>query len=669
MSVNVEAVNEFTDARLFSKDIQKMSRDEFEVANQLMMEEANRRRQGKELVEVRRHVGNVKMPVVIVPMGDLHIGSRATDLGAVMERVERILRDPNCFVIFTGDLIESVDTKHGVDSLQAASPISEQISLLRRVVIDPLYKSGRVLAAVSGYRAHEGALSKQIGDDAWMREFEGYDIPLVANGGMVQVTFEDGRQERRLKVQAFHNTPGKTGNDPVRPLEKVAKAYSSENAPDAVVGAHDHRAGVAIMEDTIMVRGGTPKGNRGNPDPHGVALGFSGGTDPANQGMIFWADGHRGSKDFEGWTYMEYRMGLAVVAGLRLLEGLQGQGIDKEVLGEVRDKDGRGGSMELTKGKTTKSTLDLSEEIKDRGQVQREVEWNVRSQLPLGLWMLANLRFGSRTRNVEVDGKLMGCQDEWIVPMLERQDTVMILGRQAVDKQVPSDVDREMHVDNLLSLMERAKGRIVGVLYDAVLKSKAWLRSLKVGREIVSGPIWAASDIAGALNAPLIEHMGRIGLRLNGVRYEIVPLDKLENRGSTAFATGGLKSVYANRLDDKPGILMGGHMPGAGVAQFYDRNNPETITPIMVAPGWAATRANWSPGSITESDADGVGPGVVLMPGGLGIFGAEGGRQKDYAAIPIGRKAQWEILNALTLVSAARLGWIDRNRLTRRSDR
>ncbi len=254
--------------------LSEMSREEFLEYTQLMLQEHNRRKVGAMDVTVNITVENGRMPVVIIPMGDLHLGSGATDLVQIMERVERILRDPRCYVIFTGDLIESVDTKHGVDSVQAALPIQEQIRLVRETVIKPLFEGGRVVAAVTGHRAHEGAMSSQVGDDAWERMFDGYDIPLVANGGMVHLTLTDKEQiGRNLEIQVFHNTPGKSGDSVIRPLEKIAKGYSPGNVPDLILGAHDHRSGVANWPNTVLVRGGTPKGSRDNPDPYGFALG------------------------------------------------------------------------------------------------------------------------------------------------------------------------------------------------------------------------------------------------------------------------------------------------------------------------------------------------------------------------------------------------------------
>lgn len=640
--------------------LRRMGPEEFLGHTQMVLEEHNRRKVGAMDVMVERMVENGRMPVVIIPMGDLHIGSGATDLVQIKERVERILRDPRCYVIFTGDLIESVETKHGVDSVQAALPIQEQIRLVREAVIEPLYNGGRVIAAVTGHRAHEGAMSSQVGDDAWKRMFDGYDIPLVANGGMVHLTLIDKEQvERKLDIQVFHNTPGRSGDNVLRPLEKIAKGYSPENVPDLILGAHDHRSAVANWPDTVLVRGGTPKGSRGNPDPYGVALGLS-GTDPASQGIVFWSDGNTSysERDFMGMGFIDSQVGLTVVAALRLWEGLRARRLDEEVLGEIAEREEQQRRIVLEKGRPNMGLDKLMEGGKEGGQVQSEVHWGVETPLPTGLWMLANLRFGSRTRNAMMpDGTWQGYQDKWIQEMLARPDVLVVLGRQLVDRKVPADGGREDYLEEAADYVATAGRRILAALYDATLKSERWLKPVREMGEVVSDGMWAASDLAERLQVPLLQHMGLLEINLNGVTYSAVVLDKLEGRGSTAFATGGILSVYRNRLYRKPGIVMGGHMPGAGVAQFYDWQNSETITPTLVAPGWAATHANWSVGSIVESTADGPGPGVILMPGGLGIF------ERDRAVIPVGKMSEWELLAALRALAAARIGWINARKL------
>ncbi len=349
---------------------------------------------------------------------------------------------------------------------------------------------------------------------------------------------------------------------------------------------------------------------------------------------------------------------MAVVAAMRLLEGLKGKRLDEEILGEITEREGQQRKIVLDKGQSIMGLDELMEGGKEGGQVQSEVHWRVETPLPTGLWMLANLRFGSRTRNARMsDGTWEGYQDKWIQEMLARPDVLVVLGRQAVDRKVPWHKDREDYLEQAGDYVATANETLLATLFDATLKSERWLKPVKDSGEVLSDGMWAASDLAERLQVPLLEHMGRLEINLNGVTYSVVVLDKLEGRGSTAFATGGIMSVYRNRLDRKPGIVMGGHMPGAGVAQFFDWQNSETLTPTMVAPGWAATHANWSVGSIVESTADGPGPGVILMPGGLGIF------EQDRAVIPVGKMSQWELLDALRVLAAARLDWINARKL------
>jgi hypothetical protein len=118
-------------------------------------------------------------------------------------------------------------------------------------------------------------------------------------------------------------------------------------------------------------------------------------------------------------------------------------------------------------------------------------------------------------------------------------------------------------------------------------------------------------------------------------------VDKLMNSGSYSKPTFGLRRTYDNFTHEKPGYLAGGHMPSAGTMTFFDRSNPETQNPILIAPGW------WA------KFVDSMGRGNV-MPGaepGQAIIFMPGSNASEYMAFPTVDKDETEYMyDALTLL-------------------
>jgi hypothetical protein len=100
--------------------------------------------------------------------------------------------------------------------------------------------------------------------------------------------------------------------------------------------------------------------------------------------------------------------------------------------------------------------------------------------------------------------------------------------------------------------------------------------------------------------------------------------DKLEGHGSGSKPEWGLQRIYDLHLHNKPGYVVGGHMPNAGAMTFYDGSNSETNYPMLVAPGW------WA-GSVDSIGRGNVKPGA--QPGQAIIFMPGKGKQ-DYMTFP-----------------------------------
>lgn len=98
-------------------------------------------------------------------------------------------------------------------------------------------------------------------------------------------------------------------------------------------------------------------------------------------------------------------------------------------------------------------------------------------------------------------------------------------------------------------------------------------------------------------------------------------------------------------------------MPSAGTMTFFDRNNPETQNPILIAPGW------WA------KFVDSMGRGNV-MPGaepGQAIIFMPGNNPSEYMAFPTVNKDETEYMHdALTLLQGLEILGLKEKVLTRK---
>lgn len=101
-------------------------------------------------------------PVQIVPLGDLHIGSKQCDMQAVKSTINDILLTKDKYCILLGDLCDTALKNSKTDIYDAQLSISEQLALVERL-LQPLADAGKILAMVSGN--HENRVSREVGID------------------------------------------------------------------------------------------------------------------------------------------------------------------------------------------------------------------------------------------------------------------------------------------------------------------------------------------------------------------------------------------------------------------------------------------------------------------------------------------------------------------------
>ncbi len=577
-------------------------------------------------------------PVMVLTLGDLHVGSIATDHDKMIEIRDMILSQPDTCVVLLGDEIEGLKAPY-LDTNTARTPIDvrQQIELFREVFLGPLAESGKVIGMVVGYWGHPGWAQDSSTINPWKDMVEGYEIPLIKNGGQIELAFKNGHKQ---SLRIFHNPPGKSDFDRVFGLRKALVHESLPGRPNVSTGAHLHRSGVAkeymakdtntdsVQQAMVMVQSGTIKGSNPNlpSDRFGTKLGAP-PTDTVGQGVIFSPRKKRNSRKLEqNYPFATYEHGLMAFSAMQLLNDLETQGMTAEMIEKIHQEVEEKPIVTFNKRKSKRVSVPYDETpsvskdgtIYDRWHEDLSPQYSrahfdVESKLPVAVELIQNVRAGSNSEG-------LSALEHYFTDRLKNNPHALVaLLRNIVDQEVAADSKRKEILDKVIRLGAEYPEQILAIMHDGNLRQKAWKSS--AGKEIGQGPIPAGTYLSDKLHAPLIAHHSTIQLSVgprnfSSLRpnYTMLALDGLDKHGSQFRPTFGHTRVYDLYSQTKPGIVVGGHMPTSGFSIKPDASNPETSVPVFVAPGWWAATAD-SQGKRNTRPGSMPGQSVILMPG------------------------------------------------------
>ena len=203
---------------------------------------------------------NTHSPVLLVTMGDMHIGNQATDHAKILEHLKIVRDTPNTFITFMGDEVDNlyVFRKGGAEETMSA----EMQGLLVGQMVGELVKAGKVISMVSG--------NHTMFSDNFYRAFLEKQVPIFYNWGQVKLSI--GSQE--YKFAQFHEFT--MGNSTMSHLLRELKVLEMR-FPDAeiVAGAHTHRKAVEEVningKRRVLMETGTYKIKDGFQIGHGNA--------------------------------------------------------------------------------------------------------------------------------------------------------------------------------------------------------------------------------------------------------------------------------------------------------------------------------------------------------------------------------------------------------------
>jgi hypothetical protein len=205
------------------------------------------------------------LPVSIVHLGDLHLGSVYTNTDEVLRKIKEIKDTPNMYCVFMSNLIDNgIPGKFPNNMLTNSIPPDKQVMMMRSIAED-LNKNNKVLGAVTS-PCHEGWTYAVAGQDinALIFGFKGRKFPVLENGGRLHVRV--GNQEYMGAL--YHMVgPFESNFNETHALKQMNR-LKQRMEPDWVAGAHKHFAAAETVYEgngenrkiVGYVRSGSEKG-------------------------------------------------------------------------------------------------------------------------------------------------------------------------------------------------------------------------------------------------------------------------------------------------------------------------------------------------------------------------------------------------------------------------
>ncbi len=597
-------------------------------------------------------------PIEVRCVSDLHIGALATDFRSIDELATYVMTHENVAVVLLGDEIEGIKKEY-LDTNRTPLDLESQIDYLRTSFLIPLAEQGKILAMVSGYWGHPGWAQDSTTINIWNTMTTGLNIPILQNGGKLEIRFANGHTQ---SIRIRHNPPSGNNIDPVAGLRQAELSLSEGMRTDVSMSGHIHRSAVGkekyfgAEKPIVLISSGTEKGSKEDMprDRYGEKLGGANLCDPMGQGMIMAPRTRQREKTI--YPFASEKHGRVGFAAINLLDRAEAQGMTKELKEIIAEEveaapkisyysnssrisggllESQPAPQEKVGGKTI--------ENKYSGMKMKapydSLTYDIQTRLPVAINFIQNTKIGSSSEGLEE-------LKPYLNLISKDPHSLVVYLRNMIDKEAGKSPDRIDILENFVKLIGGSREQTLAIMMDESMRMSSWKKA--VGMEPDQMPVAPASYMATQTGIPLIHHLSLIKLAVGpSVKIKEKPLyigafaDKLLNSGSFSQPTFGLKQIYSKFLHEKPGYVVGGHMPSAGTMTFFDRSNPETHNPILVAPGWWAKYV------------DSMGKGNVMpgAEGGQAIIFMPGNSMADYLAFPTVDASETKYMqDALTLL-------------------
>ena len=237
------------------------------------------------------------LPIAIVHLGDLHLGSVFANHLEIMKKIKEIKDTPNVYCVLMGNLIENaIPSQFPENMLDSVLSPDQQVVMMRKIIQD-LNSAGKVLAGLS-VPCHEGWSWRKTGQDvnALLYAFPERKFPILENGGRLHIEMPGATYMGALYHQVG---PFESNFNETHALRQMNRLYQKMEC-DWVAGAHRHFAAAEeVYEGTgegrkivAYIRTGSEKGTK---EPHDMwSIGKYGSTgEPSGQTLHLWPNEKR----------------------------------------------------------------------------------------------------------------------------------------------------------------------------------------------------------------------------------------------------------------------------------------------------------------------------------------------------------------------------------------
>lgn len=169
--------------------------------------------------------------LIIVPITDVHLGSRHANAEYFKAFIDYIMQIPNCVTILNGDLAETA-TKESVGTamFEEEANIPEQLAVLHEL-LKPLAEAGKILGIGPGN--HEQRVENMIGINPMQILAEKLDVPYFGHQGFFQIIVNGINYNC-----AFHHGSG--GGSTVASKSSAAEKMNKVVQADLYFSGHTH---------------------------------------------------------------------------------------------------------------------------------------------------------------------------------------------------------------------------------------------------------------------------------------------------------------------------------------------------------------------------------------------------------------------------------------------
>lgn len=224
----------------------------------------------------------------LIGIADTHWSNKGVDYERLDRDFKIIENTPDVYAVLCWNLLDNPIAAQFPDGLLRSGQSAQEAVYTFKDKLDRLYKLNKLVGAIGKAGCHENWTKKRAGWAIYRELFDGINIPLLPNGGYLDVLVKD----ERYKMAVFHKTPywstlNKTHGGE-RMMDRIANA-------EIVFTSHRHQAATGLSsrynppfsKDTSVLSLGTYLLN----DEWALENYGKQGEKPG-QGIMLWATDH-----------------------------------------------------------------------------------------------------------------------------------------------------------------------------------------------------------------------------------------------------------------------------------------------------------------------------------------------------------------------------------------